>query len=191
MMSNKCYAHLIKNEEGTDMTAHQIGILCGLLVGVLAGLAIVALAKKGKVLDCTFDERQELARGRAFKRAFFTLIIALAVYGASDLILGRWCDALAGVMLCICAAMVVFAATCIQHDAYLSLKETPRKVMTLFALLTVMNVAIGVSGLLKNGVVRDGILTYRATNLMAGVTTGVILVVYIVNFLLAGREDAE
>lgn len=172
--------------------AHGFGMACGLLVGLLAGIGVVALLKKRRVIDCTYDERQELARGVAYKRAFFTLMIALMVYGISDTILGRWCDTLMGVLLCICAAMVVFAATCIRHDAYLSLKETPRKVMTLFAALTAMNLAIGGMNLVNSGgVVEDGLLTYRATNLVVGATTGVILVVYAVDFLLAGREDAE
>ena len=172
--------------------SYQVGLVCGILLGALAGVCLIALLFKKKVLDCTFDERQELARGRAFKRAFFTLIIALVAYGFSDTFLGRWCDALMGVLLCVCAAMLVFAVTCIQHDAYLSLKETPRKVMTLFALLTVINLSIGGMNLLtQGGMIENGVLTYRAANLIVGVLTGVILVIYIINFLLAGREDAE
>ena len=37
----------------------------------------------------------------------------------------------------------------------------------------------------------DGILTFRAINLVVGIMTLVILIVYIVNFLLGNREREE
>ena len=39
--------------------------------------------------------------------------------------------------------------------------------------------------------VEDGILTFRAVNLVMGIMTLVILIVYIVNFLLRSRETEE
>ena len=41
--------------------------MLGLSVGIIAGLFVVALLFKKKVLDMHFDERQELARGTAFQ----------------------------------------------------------------------------------------------------------------------------
>ena len=50
----------------------RMGIAVGLTVGLAIGLLFVALLFRKKVLDCTFDERQERARGVAFKYGFFT-----------------------------------------------------------------------------------------------------------------------
>ena len=53
-----------------------LGICCGMIIG----LVVVALLFKKKVLDVTFDERQERIRGMAYKYAFFTLMIAVTAH---------------------------------------------------------------------------------------------------------------
>ena len=170
---------------------YNFGLLTGVLVGALVGLGMIALLFRLKVMDLTFDERQERARGQAYKYGFWTMITCLLLYGFSDMVLGRWCDVIAGVMLCVAAAMVMFASVCIVKDAYLSLKEKPRKVMTLLTVITILNLAIGFMNWKNGRVVQDGILTFGAANGICGIMVLVILAVYVVNHLLAKREDAE
>ena len=170
---------------------HSLGYIFGLLVGILVGVGIVALLFKLKVMDLTFDERQERARGQAYKYGFWTLLTCLLLYGFSDQIFGRWCEVLVGAILCIAAALMVFASVCIVKDAYLSLKEKPRTVMTLLAVVSALNLAIGVMNWKGGRVVQDGVLTYAAVNGICGVITLTILVVYVVNYLLAKREAGE
>ena len=86
---------------------------------------------------------------------------------------------------------MVFASVCIVKDAYLSLKEKPRTVMTLLAVVSALNLAIGVMNWKGGRVVQDGVLTYAAVNGICGVITLTILVVYVVNYLLAKREAGE
>ena len=170
----------------------RMGIAVGLMVGLVAGLLVVAMLFRKKVLDCTFDERQERARGIAFKYGFFTLMGSVFIYGVSELVVGRWCDALAGGCLCIAAGIMVFAVTCILEEAYLSLRERPRRIMTLFVLLALVNLGLGAVQAAGGKLVENGILTFRAVNLVVGAMTLVILMVYIVNILLSGREaEAE
>ena len=171
------------------MDLYHAGVFFGLMVGLLAGIAFIMFLFKKKVLDMHFDERQERARGKAFQYGFFTLLIAAYAYGVSDVLLGRWCDVLTGVTLCIALALCVFAVTCILKDAYLSLREKPRTVMTMFALISAMNLGFGVMYALSGGLVEDGVLTFRAVNPAIGFVTLVILIVYIVNHLLRSREE--
>lgn len=171
------------------MDSYHMGVVFGILVGVIAAAALLAFLFKKKVLDMHFDERQELARGKAFQYGFFTLMIAAYVYGTSDVIFGRWCDVLTGVTICIAAGICVFAVTCILKDAYLSLREKPRTVMTMFALLTAVNLGFGAMYAYSGDLVEDGVLTFRAVNPIIGFATLVILVVYIVNHLLRCREE--
>lgn len=166
----------------------QLGIVVGLLVGLAAGIVLVALLFRKRVLDCTFDERQERARGVAFKYGFFAMMFAMILYGLLDILLGRWCDAMAGATLCLCVGILVFAITCILKDAYLSLREKPRYIMTLFAVMSVVNIAFGAVHILDGDMVEGGILTFRCTNLVVGLMTTVVLAVYIVNYLLRDRE---
>lgn len=174
------------------MDHYHIGIALGISVGLLAGLLFVALLFKKKILDMHFDERQELARGKAFQYGFLTLLATTYAYGISDILFGRWCDVLAGVAICLAAGLCVFAVTCILKDAYLSLREKPRKFMVLFALLSLFNLGLGVMYGVSGGLVEDGVLTFRAVNPIIGAAVLVILIVYIVNYLLRPRdEEAE
>jgi hypothetical protein len=102
---------------------------------------------------------------------------------------GRWCEVLTGVTFCVAASLCVFAITCILKDAYLSLREKPRTVMTMFALLALINLGLGGMYAVSPGLVEDGVLTFRAVNPIIGFATLVILVVYIVNHLLRSREE--
>ena len=170
---------------------YNFGLLAGVLVGALVGVGIVALLFKLKVMDLTFDERQERARGQAYKYGFWTLVACLLLYGFSDMVLGRWCDVITGVMLCVAAAMVVFTSVCIVKDAYLSLKEKPRTVMTLLTVVGSLNLFIGVMNWKSGRAVRDGVLISGAVNLICGLMVLVVLVVYLVNHLLGKREDGE
>ena len=170
---------------------YNFGILAAVLVGALVGLGIIALLFRLKIMDLTFDERQERARGQAYKYGFWTLMTCLLLYGFSDMVLGRWCDVIAGVMLCAGVALVTFASVCIVKDAYLSLKEKPRTIMILLTVVGSLNLAIGIMNWKNGRVVQDGILTFGAANGICGIMVLVILAVYVVNHLLAKREDAE
>ena len=161
----------------------RMGIAVGLTAGLAIGLLVVALLFRKKVLDCTFDER--------FRYGFFTLMGSVFLYGASELALGRWCDAMAGGCLCIAVSITVFAVICILKDAYLSLRERPWKIIVLFLALSLFNLGLGTVQLLRRGLLEDGVLSFRAVNLICGVMTLVILAVYLVNFSLERREEAE
>ena len=171
------------------MDHYHAGLALGISAGILAGLLVVALLFKKKVLDMHFDERQERARGKAFQYGFLTLITAVYAYGVSDIVLGRWCDVLTGVTICLAVSLCVFAVTCILKDAYLSLREKPRTVMTMFVLISAVNLGFGVLYALSGDLVEDGVLTFRAVNPIIGVVTLVILIVYTVNHLLRDREE--
>lgn len=174
------------------MDHYHMGIAVGLAAGLIAGLLFVAFLFQRKILDMQFDERQERARGKAFQYGFFTLLISAYVYGISDLLLGKWCDVLTGVTLCVAAGLGVFAVTCILRDAYLSLREKPRTIMIMFALLSIVNLGFGAMYHVSPGLVENGVLTFRAVNPIVGAMTLVILIVYIVNYLLQNRgEEAE
>ena len=159
----------------------------GLVFGLAVGLGVVALLFKKKVLDMTFDERQELARGKAYKYGFQAMGVSVILYGILDVTVGEWCDTLTGNLICFCIGLTVFAVTCILNDAYLSLKEQPRKVMTLCFLVALLNLAIGWANA-AHGTVVDGKLSTGAVNLIVGGMSLLLLAVYIINYALRERE---
>ena len=94
-----------------------------------------------------------------------------------------------GMLAAVLAGALV--GVCIVKDAYLSLKEKPRTIMTLLTVVTLLNLAIGAMHWKSGRVVRDGVLTFGAANLICGLMVLVIMVVYAVNYLLVKREDGE
>lgn len=171
---------------------HTVGYGLGLMAGILVGVGIVVLLLllRLRVLDRTFDERQELARGRAYRYGFWTLAAALAAYGLSELALGRWCDALAGGMLCLAPALTVFAVACIRSDAYLSLRERPKQILTVLALATALNLVIGTVNLMEGRVVTGGVLRLEAVNLICAIMCLIVLGVLVHALRTRREEDA-
>lgn len=170
--------------------AHTFGVLLGALAGGATGVFLVAVLFKYKILDNTFDERQERARGQAFARGFVAMIVSVLAYGVSDLLFGRWIEPLAGAMLCVCVGAAVFAAGCIRRDAYLSLQERPAQVAAVLAAFGGLNLALSLLYIHRGELVQGGVLTFRAANLFAGATCLAILLVYAAH-RRAGQEDGE
>ncbi len=167
---------------------YGVGLVIGMVVGIGLGAAFLMILFKKKVLDMHFDERQERARGEAFKYGFFTLVACGMAFGCVD-IMYHWCDFMAGTTLCVCIGVVVFAVTAICKDAYLGLYEKPAKIMVLFGILGIANLGLGLNRLMEGNIVENGILTFRATNLMVGGMVLAILTVYGIRYLF--RRAAE
>lgn len=171
------------------MNGISVETVLGALVGLAMAGVLAAVLFRAKVLDMTFDERQERARGVAYKWGFLTMAVCLALYGVSDLLLGQWCDALAGAVLCFCVAGTVFASVCIRKGAYMGLRESRRTVLPFLIWAAALNLLVGIQQVAEGGVVVQGILTYRATNLLLGLTCLAILLVYLATPASAPEED--
>jgi hypothetical protein len=62
--------------------------MLGALVGLAVAAVLIGVLIRARVLDMTFDERQERARGTAYKYAFVATLVTAALYGGSELLLG-------------------------------------------------------------------------------------------------------
>lgn len=125
-----------------------------------------------------YDERQILARGRAFMWGFFSLMICLMVYGLTDMLIEPWCDTLTGCIICICVSLIVFAVICIRQDAFAGIGQKRKRNLTVLLVLTTANLLFGVSHIIDGDLLRDGLLSFRSVSLIVGATTGLVLLVY-------------
>ena len=127
-----------------------------------------------------YDERQILARGRAFMWGFFTLMLCLMAYGFTDMLIEPWCDTLTGCIICICVSLLVFASICIRQDAFAGIGRNRKRNQTVLLVLTLVNLMFGVSHVIDGDLLREGLLCFRSVNLIVGVTTGLVLLVFAV-----------
>ena len=125
-----------------------------------------------------YDERQILARGRAFMWGFFSLMICLMVYGLTDMLIEPWCYTLTGSIICICVSLIVFAVICIRQDAFAGIGQKRKRNLTVLLVLTAANLFFGVSHIIDGDLLRDGVLSFRSVSLIVGATTGLVLLVY-------------
>ena len=136
----------------------------GLAVGIMSALIIFALIWKfsKKNLKGTFDERQELVRGRGYKYACFTMLGLLTLdlliesYGAYETLpVSRTL----AVFFVIIVGVMVYALYCIKNDSYFGVGTDARTYRAVMWVVIVCNAVSGFTGL-KGGAMEDGKLSF-------------------------------
>ena len=154
--------------------AFTIGIITGFLFVFMITYIISRIARKksGRHTNYTgpkYDERQLLARGRAYKAGFFTMIAYVSLAGLLSEMFGNpLLMSFAGLWGGVTISLLVFITICILNDAYMTLYENVRSVNLLFGIIIVANL-IGDFGMLRSHVslIEDGRLGIQCVNLMA------------------------
>lgn len=176
-------------------TEYNVGLLCGMLLGVAVGLILVMLLfkyvkvkKEGSNFE--YDERQQVARGNGFKYGYITSIVyyaSLCVIMMSGILLPVEHSVLifGGILL----SVLVYVVYCIFHDAYVSLNENANRLMIVFVVLGVVNILIGIMHILHGTMVENKILTFHCINLLCGILLLAIAVVLFVHTRLQTREE--
>lgn len=175
--------------------AYNMGYLTGMLLGVGAGLIVVALCfkyvkirKQGSNFE--YDERQQLARGNGFKYAYVTGIVyngVLCLLTMAGIPLPAEQSVL--IMIGILLTVLVYAVYCIQHDAYVSLNENANRLMIVFIILGGINTFIGVMHVIHGTMFENGIFTFHGINLLCGIFLLVVAVVLFAHTKLQAREE--
>lgn len=137
-----------------------------------------------------YDERQEQARGVAYKYGFLTLAVCVFLLDTVMTIF-PWVGTEVGGFLCLDLGVTVFAVTAIRRDAYLRLYERPGKVAVLLALSGLGGLVCGAFGLRKAGLLVDGTLNVSAALAAASVSALLTLTVFLHRHFSNRREDDE
>lgn len=189
----------------------------GIIVGIIAGLASVALlaaiAKKlgGKISmrrsrKCKeYDERQLVVRSKAYKFAFFTLMIyTVLVQFINDIFEVSLLSSFGGAWIGVCISITVFVVYCVVNDAYISLNENKRGILILFGGIALLNLVISLSGVLSKEIdfldevqiMKDGVLTTHSVisietaNLSCAIMFIIICVAIVIKAFVEEREES-
>lgn len=187
-------------EEGSMNIYYLLGMICGVAAGIALVALVMWLVRKmgGKIeWNCNkenaYDERQLLARGVAYKYAFFTLLLGLVIASVLDEISGiSLFMSFAGIWIEICLSIAVFATICIVKDAYMSLYENVKGIVATFAVIGLSNLGIGSINVLDGEpLIENGVLTKGCTNLIVGVLFIYILLVFIGRVIYSNKQMEE
>lgn len=171
----------------------RIGIALGVLVGILLVWILLKLTKNNGKIKCEYDERQEIVRGRGFKYSYFTLLLYMALYALLTLSevalpVDNYMIMLIGLILSVTVQVIY----CTWNEAYISLNANPKKLLVAFTAVGLVNLAIGVLSLIRGNLIENGILTFRAANLLVGIMCFLICLFVVLKRKLAdGAEEEE
>lgn len=186
-------------EEGALSIYYLLGVICGVAVGLVFVALMVWITRKlgGKIdLDYkkdAYDERQLLARGVAYKYAFFTMMIGMIIVALLEEVAGIGIFmSMTGVWIIVCISLAVFATVCIMKDAYMSLYENVKGVVIMFLAVAILNIAIGIGNIVDGmPLLENGVISVRWTNLIVGVLFLYILPVFIGRVIYNNKQLEE
>lgn len=151
-------------------------VIIGLVAGKLAG------KKLGKA---EFDERQQLARGKAYKSGFYTL---LAVYLLPNLTEWQPKDPALLPFAVICIGVTVFACVAVANDAYLGIRQNPRTMLLVMGIVVVCNLLAGFS-VIRSADFTNGITVQNSMNFIIAAMGLIILTALTVRLRMAARDE--
>ena len=171
-------------------TAMALGFVTGILVVVIVCAVLGKMAKKkGAIGRGQYDERQQIARGRAFTWAYAVLLVYLALWMVLRSMEIPFFMEGASVIIGALLSIAVFVGYSIFHDAYFKASESPRTWIIIISAVSLLNLGIGVGRLFRGETIADRL--YNNMNLFVGALFVIVLVCVVIKRAVdrSGGED--
>lgn len=135
----------------------SVEYILGVIVGVALSVIVIAVIYRliqgtWRFKRCQFDERQQRARGIAYRNGFWTIIGCQFLWYC---LLAAEAPILSGekmVVLSLVAGLVVFGVSCVMLDAYLGLRDNPSRIVLILAVILGSNLICAGVNLCTNGI---------------------------------------
>lgn len=135
------------------MNYYMLGLSAGIIVaGLFYIIYYLAKRKKGALGD--YDERQLLARHKAYQIGYFTLMLLLVANAAASLFGVEWAEGPVDYLMCTLLSIGVFVTIVILKDAFAALNENQSKQVFAYivlGLVNIYNVRVNEMALVENG----------------------------------------
>ncbi|MBD5464619.1 MAG: hypothetical protein HDR22_02165 [Lachnospiraceae bacterium] len=167
-----------------------IAVFCGFIAGVLFTILFLALTKTDKNVKCKFDERQELVRGKGFQYGFFSMLICNVLFTCMELAeMPLFAEFEVLILISSIIGIGVCAVYCIWNEGYFALNENKKRLMILFAVISVMNFIFGGVWIYQDMVIQNGKLTYYSINLFCGLLFIIIFLTMLLKRICKDGKD--
>lgn len=170
-------------------TAWATGFAFGILMVAVISVIVAKIAKKNGAGKGKYDERQQVARGKAYTAAYATLLIYLTVWMILRTLeipfFMQSLSVFAGALL----SIAVFVGYSIFHDAYFKASESPKRWLIIICAAGVMNLGIGVWHLIRETSVQEKF--YENYNLFVGLLLVVTLAFILIKRAIDRRAEEE
>ena len=171
------------------MNLNGILVLWGIIVSILLGAFLQKKTRTDNSKKYKYDERQEVVRGKGFKKGFFTILICngltvcmkiaeVPLFAEQELLIIIGCFTGIG----------VWVVYCIWNEGYFALNEDKGRIMIWFVTAAIMNFCVGAVALVRGTVIQDGKLTYQSINFLCGL---LFIIIFLTMFLKKAYRDGK
>ncbi len=163
------------------------GLTAGLVVGLIICVFLFKYMNKDKKILTKYDERQEMARGRAYKYGFWATMAAAAVVMITDVAGISLASSFTKYFFIVFVGILVQISYSIWNDAYLGVNTNKKRLMIICILAGLFNL-LGVIGSIKGGqFIVDGVVSDFGSNLMCCI----LLMLAGIELLIKDRLDKK
>ena len=167
----------------------DIAWIAGFIVGLMLVAIVTLVIRKMSGKPGKYDERQQVARGKAFTAGYATLAIYLAGWLCLSKLELLTFSGETMLMVGLLLSVAVVAGYSIFHDAYFRTSDRPKTWIIIFAGVTLLNLALGVDHWVQEATLQAKL--GDNLNLLVAITTGVILVCVLIKQAMDRRNGEE
>ena len=160
------------------------------VIGVLLFVLILAVVQRENSMKQNYDERQELLRGRGAKYGLLSMMFLNATLYLLESV-GVQIPMSAGiaVILSVFVGAGVYAVYCIWMDAYVALNQRAGAVAGGLFIIGVINLIIGITAFLEDGIIQNNQLIDRSLNLFCGIMMIILCGAMLLKRTSSDREE--
>lgn len=176
---------------------YVLGFVCGFFAVFIVSYITKRILRKRGTFGHTengsqYDERQILARGKAFKYGYFATMFGCILQLYLEQYVEQFFTRQVMVFSVILIGVLVFVSICIFRDAYLGLSEKPIPVICLFLVISVINFIPSITDVVKRGTLLNKEGVFSDINFLCGCLLLIVaLLIIIKSFFLNACEDGD
>ena len=170
-------------------TSWAVGFVVGILLVVVVSTCLAKAARKSGKRQGEFDERQQVARLKAFTAAYVTLLIYLCFWMIMRSLDIPFFKESLSVFLGALLSLAVCVGYSIFHDAYFKASESPRAWIVIICAIGTLNLGIGIAHLIRGTDLQTRL--YDNMNLPVGVLLLVIPACVIIKRVMDRRSEED
>ena len=164
------------------------GIAIGIFVGLVICVILFRYMNKDKKILTKYDERQIVARGKAYMYGFWAIVIAATIVMLLDMAGIVIASSLTKYFFILFVGMIAQITYSIWHDAYYGINTNRKRFAVICIVAAICNLLGAIGPMIGGEFIKDGVVSDSGTNLLCFilmVTVGVEL------FIKSRKENTE
>lgn len=174
------------------MNGKVFGFTTGLIIGLVLVVIFFKIANTNNKIKSEYDERQQRIRGKAYKYAFYTMILYhVFMIGLSFADISIPIEPYVSEFFGIFLGCTVLGGYCVWHDVYWGLNNDKKRYFVIFGVCLLLNLFPVVMPALSGEFARDGIGGAPMINIMVIIMMLILLVELGIKHLIDKNKNEE